>query len=166
MSRRPCLFPNTTHSPPTLLVLYFNRWTRTDTDNSEHIYVHLLGHLFRRSQSLQVSTFLRNPSISLVRVRNSEIHPHPPVKVVKPDWGHPTLNAASSEPNLRATWLGHAVRRSSTRSGALLSIQYHFSPRASEFSSSFRVLAQAQMKSRPASCLTPSSQTASALCHG
>jgi hypothetical protein len=110
-----------------------------------------------------IFTFVTNPGVSLARVRNSEIHPHPPVKVVKPDWGYSTSTsaAASSEPNIRATWLGHAVRSqptrcSSTRRDALSRVS----------SSSFRVLQLAQMKSRLACCSTPSSQTSSALCHG
>ncbi|KAI0289145.1 beta-lactamase superfamily domain-containing protein [Russula brevipes] len=49
------------------------------------------------------------PSISIERVRPSESHPHPPVKVIKPDWGRRRSTAsAASEPNLKATWLGHA----------------------------------------------------------
>ena len=51
----------------------------------------------------ELSTFLY---ISLERVRKSEFHLHPPIKVIKPDWGHSTLTAASSGPNFRATWRG------------------------------------------------------------
>ena len=51
------------------------------------------------------------PSVSIQRVRTgTPPHSHPPcrpVKVVKPDWGH---SATIREPNLKATWLGHAVR--------------------------------------------------------
>ena len=60
--------------------------------------------------SLRLPTFPSLPSISIERVRESESHPHPPVKVVKPDWGR--SGSPSPEPNVKATWLGHAVRHS------------------------------------------------------
>jgi N-acyl-phosphatidylethanolamine-hydrolysing phospholipase D len=54
------------------------------------------------------------PTLERVRESVSAPYPHPPVKVVKPDWGihHPTATDPSSDsvPNLKATWLGHAVR--------------------------------------------------------
>ncbi|KAH9968567.1 beta-lactamase superfamily domain-containing protein [Russula compacta] len=56
--------------------------------------------------NLHFPTFTGIPSIPIERVRASESHPHSPIKVVKPDWGYST--ATSSEPNLKATWLGHA----------------------------------------------------------
>jgi hypothetical protein len=70
--------------------------------------------------SLPFPTSLRFPSlmsisgstartipISFERVRALECQPpHPPVKVVKPDWGQPS----SASTSLKATWLGHAVR--------------------------------------------------------
>jgi len=94
---------------------------------------------------LNLSTLLTNPTISLERVRTSENHPHLPVKVVNPDWGRSTLTTAFSEPNLKATWLGHAVRRSSTsRDGApLITLVFllFFVPSVS--SSSFRVTPKA-----------------------
>jgi len=37
-------------------------------------------------------TLLTKPNISLERVRKYEIHPHPPVKVVNPDWGCSTFD--------------------------------------------------------------------------
>jgi hypothetical protein len=116
-----------------------------------------------------LSTFLSVPSISLERVPKSESSPHQPIKVVKPDWGHSTSTAASScsETNLKATWLGHAVchSRPPHRSNGTTSNTCSFSyPRVS--SSSSRVSLQAQMMSRPASCSTPSSQTAPALLRG
>ena len=145
--------------------LFHNPWTLPDTITSTSTTTYWPS--FSAGLNLStISTFLTNPNISLVRVRNSEIHPHPPVKVVKPDWGHSTSTVRSSEPNLRATWLGHAVRRSRTplqlHSYSLL-MTHHF-PRVS--SSSFRVPRQAQMKNRLASCSTPSSRMASALCPG
>ncbi|KAN0120837.1 Metallo-hydrolase/oxidoreductase [Russula decolorans] len=89
--------------------LFHNPWTLADTtpSTSTSTYWPAFSAGFNLST---ISTFLTNPSISLVRVRNSEIHPHAPVKVVKPDWGHSTSTStvASSEPILRATWLGHA----------------------------------------------------------
>jgi hypothetical protein len=59
---------------------------------------------FSAALNLSVMTIsLTNPGIPLVRVRNSEIHTHSPVNVVKLEWGHSTLTATSSEANLRAT---------------------------------------------------------------
>jgi hypothetical protein len=65
--------------------------------------------------SLPFPTSLRFPSlgstaraipISIERVRALECQPpHPPVKVVKPDWGRDS----SASSSLKATWLGHAV---------------------------------------------------------
>lgn len=53
------------------------------------------------------------PTLERVRASVSAPYPHPPVKVVKPDWGihHPTATDSSSDnvPTLKATWLGHAV---------------------------------------------------------
>jgi hypothetical protein len=98
------------------------------------------------------------PSISIERVRTSDSHPHPPVKVVKPDWGKTSAAAVSEQPNLKATWLGHAVRRGNLfLSPALLTYLFYF--RA--FWLSFRVLSlpQARMTNHLASCLTLSSQT-------
>jgi hypothetical protein len=73
--------------------------------NSEHIYIHILARpFFSAALNLSsISTFLTNPSISFVRVRNSEIHLHSPVKVIKPDWGHSISTVAFSEANLKAT---------------------------------------------------------------
>jgi hypothetical protein len=143
--------------------LFHNPWTLADTtpSTSTSTYWPAFSAGFNLST---ISTFLTNPSISLVRVRNSEIHPHAPVKVVKPDWGHSTSTStvASSEPILRATWLGHAVRHSRTRCSSTRTD----APLSRVSSSNFRVPQQARMKSRLASCLTLSSQTASALCHG
>jgi len=102
------------HITPTFLVPYF----RTHGYSQTRLLAHLhppTGLLF---PPVSTSTFLTNPS--LVRVGNSRIHPHPPVKVFKPDWGHST--SASSEPNLRATWLGHAVRCSRTRCSSTLTM--------------------------------------------
>lgn len=44
-----------------------------------------------------VATFLSIPNPSLERVRNFESHAHFPIKLIKPDWGHATLTAASFE---------------------------------------------------------------------
>ncbi|KAI0290195.1 Metallo-hydrolase/oxidoreductase [Multifurca ochricompacta] len=44
--------------------------------------------------------------IPIERIRVSQSHQRPPVTVVKPDWGR--LAAQHIEPNLKATWLGHA----------------------------------------------------------
>ncbi|KAI0279568.1 beta-lactamase superfamily domain-containing protein [Russula aff. rugulosa BPL654] len=89
-----------------------NQWTLAETTPSTSTTSTYWWPTFSAGLNLStLSTFLTNPSISLERVRNSEIHPHPPVKVVKPDWGHsPSTSTAtsSSQPNLRATWLGHA----------------------------------------------------------
>ena len=109
-----------------------NQWTLAETTPSTSTTSTYWWPTFSAGLNLStLSTFLTNPSISLERVRNSEIHPHPPVKVVEPDWGHSTSTstaASSSQLNLRATWLGHAVRRSrsrysSTRSDAPLFFQ-------------------------------------------
>ena len=55
---------------------------------------------------------LQIPTLERVRADAFASHPHPPVKVVKPDWGvRSTLTSTDSEPSLKATWLGHAVRR-------------------------------------------------------
>jgi len=97
------------------------------------------------SARLNLSTLLTNPIISLERVRKYEIHPHPPVKVVNPDWGRSTLTTAFSGPNLKATWLGLAVRRSSTSRGSppLITQVFLFSFVPSVSSSSFRVTPKA-----------------------
>ena len=53
------------------------------------------------------------PTLERVRADEFASHPHPPVKVVKPDWGvrsTSTSTSTDSEPSLKATWLGHAVR--------------------------------------------------------
>ena len=84
-----------------------------------------------------ISTFLTNPSISLVRVSKSDIHPHPPIKVVKPDWGHSSSTAASSESKIRATWLGHAVRH--CRPPAVQPVVAHHFNTTSFFPQSFLV---------------------------
>ena len=60
-------------------------------------------------------TTLQLPTLERVRASiSTHPHPHPPVKVVKPDWViHHTTAIESPEdsvPNLKATWLGHAVR--------------------------------------------------------
>ena len=49
---------------------------------------------------------------ALERVHASASHRHPPIKVVKHDWGVRSTsdsNSTDSEPSLKATWLGHAV---------------------------------------------------------
>ena len=51
------------------------------------------------------------PTLERVRASAFASHPHPPIKVVKPDWGvRSTSTSTDSEPGLKATWLGHAVR--------------------------------------------------------
>ena len=49
------------------------------------------------------------PTLERVRASAFASHPHPPVKVVKPDWGIRSTST-DSESSLKATWLGHAVR--------------------------------------------------------
>ena len=149
--------------------LFQNPWMLADTSPSTSKSTYWPA--FSASVNLStISTFLTNPGISLVRVNKSEIHPQPPVKVVKPDWGHLNSTAAPSEPNLRATWLGHAVRRSRPATAepvvaqCFILTQRFFLTRVS--SSSFREPQRAKMKNHLESCSTPSSQTASALCHG
>jgi hypothetical protein len=85
-------------------------WTLPDmTPSTVHLHSPTGPPFPPLSTSTSISTFLTNPTVSFVRVRNSEIHPHSPVKVVKVDWGHSTSTAVSFEPNLSATWLGHVV---------------------------------------------------------
>ena len=96
-----------THHANTSRSLFQNPWTLTDLTSSTSTYLPAFPN------TLSLSTFLSIPNIPLERVRDSISHPHPPVKVVKPDWGNSTSNPASSTPNLKATWLGHAVRHSS-----------------------------------------------------
>jgi hypothetical protein len=106
-SRRP---PHHAHHSRSL---FQNRWTPAEATPSTSTTPTYWPAFSAGLNLSTISTFLTNPSISLVRVRSSEIHPHPPVKVVKPDWGHSNATGPSSEPpDLRATWLGHAVRRS------------------------------------------------------
>jgi hypothetical protein len=133
--------------------LFQNRWTPAEATPSTSSTAPSYWPAFSAGLNLStISTLLTNPGISLVRVRNSEIHPHPPVKVVKPDWGHSTststATAASSQPpeDLRATWLGHAVRVAAdsdppAAAQPVVTHRFFFSPRVS--SSSFRVLQQA-----------------------
>ena len=149
--------------------LFQNPWMLADTTQSTSKSTYWPA--FSASANFStISTFLTNPGISLVRVNKSEIHPQPPIKLVKPDWGHSNLTTAPSEPNLRATWLGHAVRRSRPATAQFVVArcttltQRFFPSRVS--SSSFRVLQQVKMKNHLASCSTPSSRTVSALCHG
>jgi hypothetical protein len=97
-STRPGHHANTTRS------LFKNQWTLEEPTPSTTPSTSTYWPAFPAA----LSTFPSIPNISLERVRNSELHPHPPIKVVKPDWGHSTLTA-SSEPNVKATWLGHAV---------------------------------------------------------
>ncbi|KAI9507310.1 Metallo-hydrolase/oxidoreductase [Russula earlei] len=95
LSARPKHHANSSRS------LFQNPWTVAESDAappSDYWPVSLA--------SLRLPAFQGFPSISIERVRASESHPHPPIKVIRPDWGHPT--ALSSEPNLKATWLGHA----------------------------------------------------------
>jgi hypothetical protein len=148
-----------THHANASRSLFQNPWTLTDSIPGTSTYLPAFPN------TLNLSTFLTIPNIPLERVRNSISHPHPPVKVIKPDWGNSTSNSASSNPNLKATWLGHAVRRSSP-----FSVPHHFNtlfflfPRVS--SSSFRVLLEVQSTSHLASCSIPSSQSAPVLLHG
>ena len=92
--------------------LFQNPWTLADLTPSASNY---LPAFPRIPTALNLSTLLTKlltiPNLPLERVRNSGSHPHPPIQVVKPDWGHSTRAAASSDPNLKATWLGHAVSR-------------------------------------------------------
>jgi hypothetical protein len=87
--------------------LFQNPWTLADLTPSASNYLPAYPTILNFSTLL--AKLLTIPNIPLERVRNSGSHPHPPIKVVKPDWGHSTRAAASSDPNLKATWLGHAV---------------------------------------------------------
>jgi len=73
--------------------LFQNPWTLVDSTQSTSTSTYWPPF----PAGLNLSTFLTNPNISLERVRNSDIHPHPPVKVVRPDWGHSTSTATSFE---------------------------------------------------------------------
>jgi hypothetical protein len=114
-------------------------------------------------------TSLQLPTLERVRASISTSHPHLPVKVVKPDWGihHSTATdwPSDSVPNLKATWLGHAVR---TQVSSLL-----LTPNANTMLVctfcffSIRVLSSSSHVSRLdyktnqlVSCSTPSSQSA------
>ena len=91
--------------------------------------------------------------ISIERVRALEPRPpHPPIKVVKPDWGR----HSSSTTSLKATWLGHAVRAAFPLSVEVLAHFFFISPRV--FSSSSRVVVPPT--SRLVSCSILSSPTA------
>lgn len=95
--------------------------------------------------------------ISIERVRALELHqPHPPVKVVKPDWGRLSSSAAAAT-SLKATWLGHAVRAAFPPSPEKSSSPLLF-PRV--ISSSSRVAPP--LTSPLESCSTPSSPAAPA----
>jgi len=113
------------------------------------------------------------PTLERVRASVSAPYPHPPVKVVKPDWGihHPTATDSPSDtvPNLKATWLGHAVRplvTSSPLCGLRSLMQYlclygsFFVPSTRVSSSSSRVSRLAHKMNLLASCSIPSSQSA------
>jgi hypothetical protein len=126
-STRPAHHANASRS------LFQNPWTLTDSTPSTSTYWRAF------LATLNPSTFLTIPNISLERARNFESYPHIPVKVVKPGWGHSTFTAASPDPILKATWLGHAVCRGSPLVVPYLLILVLFVfPRVS--SSSFRVL--------------------------
>ncbi|KAH9966158.1 beta-lactamase superfamily domain-containing protein, partial [Lactifluus volemus] len=93
--------PNPEHHANDTRTLFLNPWMVAEsTDAPPSNSTQATTSSYRTSLS-----GFRLPSISLQRVRTSDTHPHPPVKVVKPDWGH---SANVSEPNVKATWLGHA----------------------------------------------------------
>jgi len=51
------------------------------------------------------------PTLERVHASVLASHPHPPVKVVKHDWGiRSTSTSTNSEPSLKVTWVGYAVR--------------------------------------------------------
>ena len=90
--------------------------------------------------------------ISIERVRAlAPRPPHPPIKVVKPDWGRGSLSGAT----LKATGLGHAVRAAFPLSVEVLA---HFFMSLRVFSSSSRVVLPPT--SRLVSCSILSSPTA------
>lgn len=99
------------------------------------------------------------PTLERVRASAFTSNPHPPVKVVKPDWGkRSTSTSTASEPSLKATWLGHAVRPQVAPILAFTLMPCSHTPRVT--SSSSRVLRPAHKTNPLASCSTPSSQSA------
>ena len=68
-------------------LLFQTLWMLTDSISRTPIY----------RLVFPVATFLSIPNPSLERVRNSESHAHFPITLIKPDWGHATLTAASFE---------------------------------------------------------------------
>ncbi|KAH9954713.1 beta-lactamase superfamily domain-containing protein [Russula dissimulans] len=82
-----------THHVISSRTLFQNPWTVSESNAAPP-----------SDQTQYTSTYW--PASLAKRVRESEFHPHPPVKVVKPDWGH--SKTPSPEPNVKATWLGHA----------------------------------------------------------
>ena len=102
--------------------------------------------------SFQIPTFER------VRASALASHPHPPVKVVKPDWGiRSTSISTDSEPSLKVTWLGHAVRPQVAPSAFTLTPLLAYI----KVSSSSSRASQPAHKAGPlASCSTPSSRSA------
>ena len=111
--------------------------------------------------SLSRSLF-QNPWI--ISSTNPKFTHNRPVKLVKPDWRHSNVIVSPFEPNLRATWLGHAVRRSRPAAAqpvvawCTVSTQRFPTPRVS--SSSFLIPQQAKMRNHLSSCSTPSCQIA------
>src|SRR5260221_14163009 len=65
----------------------------------------------RKSSNYVFPSSFQLPTLERVRAPAVSSNPYPPVKVVKPDWGiRSTSTSTDSEPSLKATWLGHAVR--------------------------------------------------------
>ncbi len=99
--------------------LFQNPWALSDTTLSTST-----TYWPAFSTGLNLFTLLTNPVISLEHVHKYKIHPHPPVKVINPDWGHSTSTMASSGPNLIAMWLGLTVCPGSTSHGDLCHILF------------------------------------------
>ena len=126
-----------------------------DAHRLDFEHIHLLACLPKYSQPLHLPEHTQHTLRTRSQFHISSTSAHPPVKVVKPDWGNLTSNPASSNPSLKATWLGHEVRHSSPllASRHYNTLFFFLLPRASL--SSFRVLLLVQSASHLASCSTP-----------
>ena len=85
--------------------LFLNPWSLplpNDTDNDADSEVQSL----QNSNSFSWFPNLSRFSLNLEWARQHPDHPHKPVKVIKPDFGSDHSNAS----DIKATWLGHAVR--------------------------------------------------------
>ncbi|KAI0042728.1 Metallo-hydrolase/oxidoreductase [Auriscalpium vulgare] len=91
--------------------LFQNPWNIVETDAAPPTgNTGPQGRTVRRAFTLPLPALPSLPAISdipLEFARAHPAHPHPPVKVVKPDWGA-TKSSGRPEPSVKATWLGHA----------------------------------------------------------